>query len=81
MQQHLSFYLNTAFLTDEETGEVTGFFVQFPNATVQAPTIEQAEKLLGEILPHMMKENFDEFRKYHSGKEEALTFKQIRVTA
>ena len=65
MRQELSFYLTLVLLKDEESGDYTAFYAQFPEASAQGKTQDEARKLLNEIFPHMLEDKKAEFLKYH----------------
>lgn len=65
MFRKLSFYLSLVLLKDNETGEYTAFFAQFPDASAQGRNEEEAKKLLFEIFPSMLEDKRDEFLRYH----------------
>ena len=74
MKQDLSFYLTIVFLQDDKTGDTTAFFAQFPEATAQGRTQDEAQKLLFEVFPYMLKDKGEEFKQYHKGDTEHMRF-------
>jgi hypothetical protein len=76
MKQELQFYLKIVFLQDKKTGDVTAFFAQFPDAAAQGRNEDEAQKLLFEIFPHMMKEKEDELAKYHPIHFKEISFRE-----
>ena len=65
MKQNIKLFLTLVFTKNEKTGDVTAFYAQFPGATSQGRTEQEAENLLDEILPYILIEKKDEFLKYH----------------
>ena len=79
---HLKFYLSIIYLEDSESGDITAFFAQFPDAVAQGRTKEEAKNLLTEIFPVMMEDKQEEFLKeiYNNPASKMTIEKQI-VTA
>ncbi len=73
-QQHLNFYLTLVFTHDEKTGDFTACYAQFPEASAQGRTQEEAKKLLDEIFPYLMKDKKDEFVRYHDNCPGGITY-------
>jgi hypothetical protein len=76
MKQELQFYLKIVFLEDKKTGDVTAFFAQFPEAAAQGRNEDEAQKLLYEIFPHMMKDKAEELANYHQAHFKDIAFRQ-----
>lgn len=71
MEQNLKFYLTLVCQEDAQTGDFTVFFAQFPEASAQGRTREEAELLLEQIFPYVLADKRDEFIKYHQNSETA----------
>ena len=65
MIQELSFYLSLITVQDEKSGDYTAFFAQFPDASAQGRSAEEAKKLLFEIFPILLNDKKEEFLRYH----------------
>lgn len=79
---HLTFYLTTVYLEDIETGDITAFFAQFPEAIAQGRTKEEARNFLAEIFPVMMEDKQDEFIKgLYKNPSSKMTFEKQIITA
>lgn len=72
MEQNLNFYLSLVLLQDEKTGDFTAFYAQFPEASAQGRTKEEAESLLDQIFPYLLHDKKEEFIKYHQGSSASI---------
>lgn len=52
-------------IQDEKSGDYTAFFAQFPDASAQGKSQDEAKKLLFEIFPYLLVQKKEEFLKYH----------------
>lgn len=52
--QNIQFFLTLALTKDEETGDFTAYYVQFPEACAQGRDKAEAVKLLDEIFPFLL---------------------------
>ncbi len=66
--QSINFYLTLALTKDEETGDFTAYYVQFPEACSQGRNEIEAIRLLDEIFPYILDIKKNEFIKYHNEK-------------
>lgn len=80
-EQALKFSLSLVFQQDEKTGDYTAFYAQFPEATAQGRTKEEAKILLDQIFPYLLQEKREEFLKYHSDSPLQILELQMQATA
>lgn len=82
LYHHLRFYLTTIYLEDSESGNITAFFAQFPDAVAQGRTKEEAKDLLIEIFPVMMEDKQQEFvQEIYKTPGSKMTFENQMITA
>lgn len=74
MKQDLKFYLTVVFTKDEKSGDVTACYAQFPEASAQGRTEQEAEDLLDEIFPYLLADKKEEFIKYHNTSFGQMTY-------
>lgn len=76
MEQDIKLYWSLVFQTDENSGDITAFYLQYPEASAQGRTKEEAKALLHEILPYALKEKKEDFLRYHNNAiiEDQLVF-------
>jgi len=80
--QNIRFFLTLAFTKDDESGDYTAYYVQFPEACGQGRDKAEAIKLLDEIFPHLLEKKKNEFIKYHQGNSSSATkYEDIQMTA
>jgi len=79
MLQKVKFLLTIAFLKDADSGDFTAYYVQFPEACAQGRTKKEAEKLLDEIFPYLLKSKKEEFIKYHKNEPKSITFEDRQM--
>lgn len=79
---HLMFYLTVVYIKDNETGDITAFYAQFPDATAQGRTKKEATNLLNEIFPIMMEEKQEQLLKeIYKTFGSDISFERQQVTA
>ncbi len=78
--QNISFYLTLALAKDEETGDFTAYYVQFPEACAQGRNEQEAVKLLDEIFPYLLERKKTEFIKYHQDSASSIEYKDRPMT-
>jgi predicted RNase H-like HicB family nuclease len=71
--QNIQFFLTLAWTKDDETGDYTAYYVQFPEACAQGRNKAEAVKLLDEIFPYLLEKKKQEFIKYHSSHSNSVT--------
>jgi predicted RNase H-like HicB family nuclease len=81
MLQKVKFNLTLAFLQDAETGDFTAYYVQFPEASAQGRTKEEAEKLLDEIFPYLLNDKKAEFVKHHKNELKLITIEDRQMVS
>ena len=84
MENHAEFlfYLTTVFLENEKEGTVTAFFAQFPQASAEGRSKDEARQLLQEIFPIMLEDKAEEYiQKFHRTATQAITFEKQAVHA
>ena len=80
--QNIQFFLTLALTKDEETGDFTAYYVQFPEACAQGRDKAEAVKLLDEIFPFLLEKKKEEFIKYHSKNSNSATkYEDRQMTA
>lgn len=79
---HLSFYLTVVYLEDQDSGDFTAFYAQFPDAIAQGRTKEEAKNLLIEIFPIMMEDKHEDFfKEIYKNPGSTMTFEKQTVNA
>lgn len=79
--QDINFYLTLALVKDEETGDTTAYYVQFPDACAQGRDDIEAVNLLNEIFPYLLdikKKEFMQYHQEHSGH--AIVYEELQMT-
>lgn len=80
--QNINFYLTLALTKDEESGDYTAYYVQFPEACAQGRNEKEAVKLLDEIFPYLLERKKTEFIKYHEETSNpAIKYQDRKMTA
>jgi predicted RNase H-like HicB family nuclease len=80
--QSINFYLTLALSKDDESGDFTAYYVQFPEACAQGRDEKEAVKLLDEVFPFLLQMKKDEFIKYHKANSKSkIEFKDRQMTA
>ena len=79
MLQELKFHLTLAFIQDADTGEFTASYIQFPEASAQGRTKQEAEMLLDQIFPYLLEDKKEEFMKYHKDEPQYVTFEERQM--
>lgn len=69
MEQTVNFFLSLVLIQDQVTGDYTAAYAQFPEASAQGRTKEEAILLLNEVLPFALEDRTSEFMQYHKGAE------------
>lgn len=79
--QNIKFYLTLALSKDEQTGDFTAYYVQFPDACAQGRDEKEAVKLLDEIFPYLLEMKKKEFIKYHQkNSPSTIQYKDRQMT-
>lgn len=79
---HLSFYLTIIFVQDDDSGDFTAFFAQFPEAVAQGRTKDEAATLLTQIFPVMMEEKHEEFvQEIYKNPGQHMTYEKQIINA
>lgn len=81
MEQTLQFYLSLVFEQDENTGDFTAFYAQFPEASAQGRSKEEAKRLLDEIFPCLLNDKKEEYLKEHSHRPIQIQERQMQVVS
>lgn len=80
--QNIKFYLTLALSKDEESGDFTAYYIQFPEACAQGRDENEAVKLLDEVFPFLLQMKKDEFIKYHQENSKSeIEYKDRQMTA
>lgn len=77
----LKFSLSLVFLQDEKRGDFTAFYAQFPEASAQGRTKEEAEMLLDQIFPFLLQEKKEEFLRGHGTASLQILERKMVATA